>query len=177
MIRSILVTTDGSEASLRALKIACDMARRYEARLEIFHVMLRDVSCDVLRKLIDEGTLTPEQSKALNDHEECFKAQLVSERAIQAFGQIPAPPAVIEAVGRNILTASEKIARSSNVAAVRAVLAAGEPADNILAEADRQKPDLVVMGRHGLNEHKGSFLGGVVHKVLSRLDADCLIVH
>jgi len=38
MFRNITIGIDGSEHSWRALSIACDLARRYEARLHIVHV-------------------------------------------------------------------------------------------------------------------------------------------
>ncbi|MFQ5973774.1 MAG: universal stress protein, partial [Alphaproteobacteria bacterium] len=39
MIKRILVPVDGSDCSMRALDLACDMAGRYEAKVVLLHVV------------------------------------------------------------------------------------------------------------------------------------------
>jgi nucleotide-binding universal stress UspA family protein len=76
----------------------------------------------------------------------------------------------------DLLTPIEQAAKGqleSTLAAVRkrvpraeSVLATGSAADEVLAAADRVKPDLIVMGTHGRHGLRRVFLGSVAEKVV-----------
>lgn len=52
----------------------------------------------------------------------------------------------------------------------------GNPADEILQEAEEGNYDLIVMGSRGLGVFSRSFLGSVSNKVLHHTDTDALII-
>ncbi|SMP61502.1 universal stress protein [Anoxynatronum buryatiense] len=56
------------------------------------------------------------------------------------------------------------------------LLAYGEPAEEILVVAEREKPDLLVMGSRGLSGFGRVMLGSVSTKVLHHTGCDMLIV-
>lgn len=66
MIQSILVAVDGSDHSRRALDMACDLARRYEARLTIVSVAQPNPNADLVwgGTSISLGTRPGEANKA-----------------------------------------------------------------------------------------------------------------
>jgi nucleotide-binding universal stress UspA family protein len=175
MFNTILVATDGSDTSNRAFELSCDLAKRYGADLYAVHVRLRDCSCDALRKLVNVGTLTSLQCEALANYENDFRTSLVSDREVQAFGDILAPPDAVEVAGQRILDHAEKRAKEMGVKRIVPVLASGDAADAILAQAKKIDADLIVLGRNGLTDVSGPFLGGVAHKVATRASAACLI--
>jgi nucleotide-binding universal stress UspA family protein len=71
----------------------------------------------------------------------------------------------------------ERFAASVDGARIgRPVVAAGEPAKEILAAARRLKMDIVVIGTHGLGGIDRLMLGSTVQKVLAQADAPVLAV-
>jgi nucleotide-binding universal stress UspA family protein len=56
------------------------------------------------------------------------------------------------------------------------LLAHGEPADGILEIADREQPDLLIMGSRGLGGFKRVMLGSVSTKVLHHANCDVMVV-
>ena len=59
---------------------------------------------------------------------------------------------------------------------VEAKLRRGNPADEILREAEEEGYDLIVMGSRGLGVFSRSFLGSVSNKVLNHADTNILII-
>ena len=77
-----------------------------------------------------------------------------------------------------MLEATAQRLRESGVGpSIREVLATGDPADVILAEAERENTDLIIMGRRGLNAAERFLLGGVSSKVSSHAHCSVLVVH
>lgn len=56
------------------------------------------------------------------------------------------------------------------------LLAYGEPAEEILVLAEREKPDLLIMGNRGLGGFGRVMLGSVSTKVLHHIHCDMMIV-
>lgn len=59
---------------------------------------------------------------------------------------------------------------------VEAKLRRGNPADEILREAEEEEYDLIIMGSRGLGVFSRSFLGSVSNKVLNHTETNILIV-
>ena len=59
---------------------------------------------------------------------------------------------------------------------VNEVYTVGDPSEGVAAEAERTKPDLLVMGSRGRSSLKGLFLGSVTRGVLARTKLPMLIV-
>jgi len=69
-----------------------------------------------------------------------------------------------------------KEAEQRGVETVAALVEEGDPAATILAAADRQGADLIVMGGRGMSDLAGLVIGSVSHKVLHLAKRPCLIV-
>ena len=52
----------------------------------------------------------------------------------------------------------------------------GDPADNIIAAAEHEKAELLVMGHRGLRNVVGLVMGSVLHKVAHLAECACLTV-
>ena len=68
------------------------------------------------------------------------------------------------------------IAKKGGVEKVATVLLSGDAADAILHYAEREKIDLIVLGKLGFGNFRSVVLGTVSHKVGSRANCSCLIV-
>ena len=100
----------------------------------------------------------------------------------------PAPfPGVVSRIGkeamerihaenheRMLAPARRALARSK--ADVREVAVVGEPAEAILAAAQANKADIVVMGSHGRGSVKGILLGSVSSKVIAQSELPVTII-
>ena len=146
MLDSILVATDASPASNRAINLAADLASRYGASLYVLHVV-RDMQL-------------PPSIKRMAEVE-----RIQGERED-----------VLMYVAEKILDDAEGRARKRGVESVERVVGRGDPAGAITAQAKRRKADLVVLGTRGLGKVKGLLMGSVSRKVANICDAHCLLV-
>ena len=146
MIKSILVATDASPAANRALALAIDMAVRYEAALEIVHV-IRDLQIpDNLRDMA------------------------------QVMNMADARGDVMMFVAEQVLKDARECARNGGVGKVGTYVGKGDPAGAIIAQARRRESDLIVLGTRGLSTTEGALLGSVSRKVANLSKTNCLIV-
>jgi nucleotide-binding universal stress UspA family protein len=146
MINRILVTTDGSPASGRAVGMAAHMALKHEASLYLLNVV-RDMQ------------LPPELKKMAK---------------VENIGQ--ARQDVLDFVADKILGDAERRAKRKGMKAVRKATGHGDPATAIAHYAQRNKIDLIVMGTRGLGSVKGMLMGSVSRKVANACNVNLLIV-
>jgi nucleotide-binding universal stress UspA family protein len=67
-------------------------------------------------------------------------------------------------------------AKESEIHVFRCIRARGDPADEILRNAELKEVDLIVMGSRGLAKFSRVFLGSVSTKVLSDTKCTCIVV-
>ena len=146
MINRILVTTDGSAASNRAVSLAAYMAVKHDAALYLLNV-IRDMQ---------------------------IPAELKKMAQIENIGQ--ARQDVLDFVAEKILGDAERRAKRKGVSSVRKGTGHGDPASAIAKYAQRNKIDLIVMGTRGLGGVKGMLMGSVSRKVTNLSDVSCLII-
>ena len=146
MLNNILVATDASAASNRAINLAADMAGKYGATLHLLYV-------------VREMQLPPE-----------LKKMAEVEKIAGARSD------VLDFVGKKILGDAVTRANKKGAGKVTSSLEHGDPATVILRYAKRRKVDLVVLGTRGLGQVKGMLLGSVSRKVTNISDISCLIV-
>ena len=146
MINRILVTTDGSASSNRAVGLAANMAIKHDASLYLLNV-------------IREMQLPPELKKMAK---------------VENIGQ--ARQDVLDFVAEKILGDGERRAKGKGAKQVRKATAQGDPATAIARYAQRNKIDLIVMGTRGLGNVKGMLMGSVSRKVANSCDVNLLIV-
>ena len=146
MIHTILVATDASPASNKAIDLAADLAVRYGATLRLLHV-IRQMQLPVeLRNMAEVEKLMGSRSE------------------------------VMSFVAKKILADAEARARSVGVTDVHAESIEGEPATTIIDRAAAHGADLIVMGTRGLGTVKSMMLGSVSRKVSNMAGVSCLVV-
>ncbi len=146
MIDRILVTTDGSPASNRAIDLAAHMTIKHGASLYLLNV-------------IREMQLPPELKKMAR---------------VENIGQ--ARQDVLDFVADKIIGDAERRAKRKGVKSVRKATGHGDPATAIAKYAQRNKIDLIVMGTRGLGRVKGMLMGSVSRKVANACNVNLLVV-
>lgn len=151
MMNKILVATDSSAASNRAVEMAAQMAEQYDAELHIIHV-IRDMQIPFEIKEIPE----------LEPH------------ALESFHN--AREEVMRKIAESVLRLAKEKAGKVSAGKIQTVIGAGDPATSILDLARRQNVDLIVIGTRGLGKLKGQIMGSVSRKVSNNAETSCLIV-
>ena len=151
MINRILVATDASAASNRALKMAAQFALLHEAELLLVHV-IRDMQIPYEIKEIPE----------LESHE------------FATFNN--AREEIMRKVAETILRDAREKAEKVGADKVQTAIGTGDPATSILGFVERSEIDLIVIGTRGLGKLKGTILGSVSRKVANNAETSCLIV-
>ena len=145
--RTVVVGTDGSESSLRAVARAGAIAGATGATLV--------VACAYLPTETDDRELSRAQD-------------VLGDEAYQVVGSHPAEDTV--------RTAAER-AGAAGAADVRTVDVQGSPVEALLDVVRREDADLLVVGNRGLNGIKGRLLGSVPADATRRSTCDVLVVH
>jgi nucleotide-binding universal stress UspA family protein len=70
-----------------------------------------------------------------------------------------------------------RLAEEHAVAAYRAVIETGHAAQLIVAYAERERADLLVLGRSGHSQVWGRFMGGTADKIVRHAPCSVLIAH
>ena len=81
-----------------------------------------------------------------------------------------------EIVDRRLFAPLIARARESKIQVFRGICARGDPADEILRNAERRQVDLIVMGSRGLGKFSRVILGSVSTRVLSNAKCTCITV-
>jgi nucleotide-binding universal stress UspA family protein len=146
MLKNILVATDASPASNRAINLAADMAGKYGATLHLLY-SIRDMQL-------------PPELKKMAEVEKIAGARMD----------------VLDFVGQKILSDAQTRAVKKGATTIKTSLEHGDPATTILRYAKRRKVDLIVLGTRGLGQVKGMLMGSVSRKVANLSDVSCLII-
>ena len=145
MVTHILVAVDGSTHADRALAFAADLAVKYEADLTVLNV-------------VSYASTVPLALGAYAELE----------------GLYAESRSVLQEAGAKIVENAAEQARRLGVVDVKTVVELGSPAQSICDAADANGVDVIVMGRRGLSDFTGFFLGSISHKVAH--SADCTVV-
>ena len=146
MIKKILVATDASAASNRAVSMAAYMAACHEAELLILHV-IRDMQLPTLMKK------APELEDFANARED-----------------------IMRQVAEDILHEAEILAKKGGAKKVQTAIGSGDPASSVIGFSKRRNIDMIVIGTRGLGTIKEVLMGSVSRKIANSAEANCLIV-
>jgi len=146
MINKILVATDASAASARAVSFAARLSVLHEAELLILNV-IRDM------QLPPELRDLPEFENFFNTREDLMR------RAAE-----------------KILETARKQARVDGARNIQTAIGSGDPATSVAGFARRRKVDLIVVGTRGLSKIQAASMGSVSRKLLDLTDVNCLVV-
>jgi nucleotide-binding universal stress UspA family protein len=146
MIKKILVATDASPASVRAVSFAARLSVHHEADLLILNV-IRDM------QLPEELRDAPEFESFLNARDDLLR------RAAE-----------------QILKTAKQKAKKEGARNVQTAIGSGDPANSVAGFARRRKIDLIVVGTRGLNKITAASIGSVSRKLLDLTDVNCLVI-
>lgn len=174
MFTKILCSTDGSDHSNKALDLAVDLAKKYDASLVVMHVPHRSENIDALQRFAEiEGLAEPVNTEIQRLHSRDDRIDLA---AGSAFQEAAVSPRLLIEIGEHIVNGAKTHAEQKGLENVDARLETGDPADAILSCIDREGIDCVVMGSRGLSNLAGLFLGSVSHKVANHAACTCITV-
>ena len=145
--QTVVVGTDGSESSLRAVARAGALAGACGATLVI--------ACAYLPAESDEREIAAAKDALRDD-------------AYQVVGSHPAEDTV--------RTAAER-ASKAGATDVKTVAVKGSPVETLLDVVKKESADLLVVGNRGLAGIKGRLLGSVPADATRRSQCDVLVVH
>lgn len=144
--KGILVATDGSEASRRAVERAAALAGVTGQPLYIVNV-IRDMQFpQALSRMAEVERLVGTRSDVLNY------------------------------VAQKILKDAKQQAKKGGAKSIELVTANGDPATRIVETAASKEADLIVVGTRGHGSMAGALLGSVSRKVSNLAEQDVLIV-
>ncbi len=144
--RHLLVPTDGSELSGRAVAQAVELAAALGAQLRVLHVLSNfPISLVGVGELVEASTV----------------------QALVAAGRHQA-----EAILKQALA----VAQAAGVSAASCTRQGSQPHREILAEAEAQGCDLIVMASHGRQGLEGLLIGSETQRVLIHSPIPVLVV-
>lgn len=146
MIKKILVATDASDASARAVIYAAKLSVVHESELLILNV-IRDM------QLPEELRLDPYFESFYNTRDELMR----------------------EAAAR-ILKEARQLAKKEGAKTVQTAIGSGDPATSVAGFARRRNVDMIVVGTRGHSKVKASSMGSVSRKLLNLTEVNCLVV-
>ena len=146
MFRNILVATDGSGPSRRAVKRAVQLAREQKARLTGFYVG-PPWQPAAYAEFVPPATLSPKQHEA-----------------------------AVKKAAERYLGAIKKAASAARVRCKTYYVLAEFPYSEIVRAAKRYRCDLIVMGSHGRRGISRLILGSQASKVLAHSTIPVLVV-
>lgn len=154
-IRSILYATDLSKNSAYAFRYAVNSAQKHDAQIHIFHVIetVSHAAEGYLQWVVAQEKL----DKAREETRQSLVKRI--EDRLMEFAE------------RELKDDPETLKR---VAPVKVVF--GDPAVEILGEAEDPKYDIVILGTHGKGIIGHTFLGSVSEKVLHRITKPVFII-
>jgi nucleotide-binding universal stress UspA family protein len=154
LFERILVTLDGSEHSVQALRAAIQIARKFNGKLTLVHVYAITVAPIVVP---EPTTLTPSGVPVVTPAE--------VSRMIEAARE----------VGQRILDDGEKEVKSENVQ-VESTLKEGSTVQEITRLAKEGNFDLIVIGAKGVGRLRELLLGSVSEGVMKHAPCPVLVV-
>ena len=147
-IKKILVTIDGSKSSKKATEYAISLAEKYDAQLIILYVLYSELGFAYSNLL---GVTTP---KAIQDVLETQKNEVQ-----KWFDEV-----------KNKL-------KTSNISVMdKIIISASSIVGEIVAFADKEKIDLIILGTRGRTGFKKLLLGSVAEGVVTHSSCPVMVV-
>jgi nucleotide-binding universal stress UspA family protein len=146
MFKNILIPTDGSKLSQKAVLVGVELAKSIGAKATAFYAA-PPATPIVYRDSLPVGYTTP------SEH-----AQMIERTVAQYLGFV------------------EKAAKKARVPCETVHVTSDYPEDEILKIAKKKKCDLIVMATHGHGGLRGMLIGSVTQKVLNRSEIPVMII-
>jgi nucleotide-binding universal stress UspA family protein len=153
LFEKILVPLDGSEHSLKALRVATKIAKKFSGKISLIHVYYVSAVPTVLP---EPTTLSP-------------------PIPIMTPGEVSRTIEVTRKAGLNILAEGEQKVKAEGVQ-VETVLKEGHVVQEIINTAAGGKFDLIVIGARGVSKIRELLLGSVTDGVIHHASCPVLVM-
>ncbi|MFP4332742.1 MAG: universal stress protein [Campylobacterales bacterium] len=146
MFKKILVPLDGSKKSYKALEIACELALKLDAEINILSVF---------------------------KHHSFMEASLSMMKGRDELENLDE---ILSQYSKEIVSKGKEMLTKKGLTNVRGFVKVGTAAKEILEFAKEHENDLIVIGSQGHGDLSGYLLGGVSHKVTGLAKCPVMVV-
>lgn len=174
MFKTILVATDDSANSCRAVEFAGDIASKYEARLILLHVIHPLQINKEFKRMLEVEKLTA-ASPRLRQIASRFP-ETVAENLVSLNEGVNASYRYLQVLAEQVLEHASSLVRKHGREEVETRVEDGDPAHEILQCAKRENADLILLGSRGPGDLKELLMGSVSYKVSQYAKCSCVIV-
>jgi nucleotide-binding universal stress UspA family protein len=147
MFKHILLPTDGSKLSDRAVQRGIEFAKAIKARITTVHAVPE------FRMIVEEGFMSPMSAE--------LKKRFENESQQHA---------------KKMLAKVEKVAKTAGVKCEAVAVVSDFPYQKIIETAKKKKCDLIIMASHGRKGLSSLLLGSETAKVLTHSKIPVLVV-
>jgi len=178
-MKTILVPTDGSATADAALDVAIDLAQKHGAGIRLLHVLLRDKDAFDLLRLPDLATAGAEVTDTLDKLAQAPRVERLASDILAhpEAPDRPVPEELLRQIAAHVLRRAGGRAEARGVAAKALDVADGAAAPAIVAVAERDGIDTIVIGMRGLRQIEAVTLGSVSQEVCQKARCTCIAVH
>ncbi len=163
-MHTILVPIEGSDHALKALRIACDLATKYDGKIALLYVLAEGKGGSELLNLRDVKPLNSEIVTALKETRDSGK------RVARV------PVSLRKKIGKIVLGKAASKVRRLGLEVDILEIEQGDPAECIVIARKRIKASTIVMGSRGVSRDQAKTFGSVSHKVFEMADCTCISV-
>jgi len=146
MFKKILVPIDGSERGYEALKLACEVSKKFDSEIHILSVYRHHSLMESSISMVRGGV----EFENLED--------------------------ILGSYAQELVEVGKKIAIDSGLTKVKGFTRCGQIAKQILNIAKKNENDLIVIGKQGTGDLSGYLLGGTSHKISGLAKVPVLVV-
>ena len=146
-MKKILLATNGTDHSARALAFGTDLAVKYGAEVLLLHVV--------------------KESGVPQEIKEYISAEEIAE---------PPEAVFLEIVGKNIINKCRAECVNGGVNNIQTIVLKGDPATKIIQTAEEHEVEAIILGSHSEDALLGRLIGSVTRKVLHAAPCTCIIV-
>jgi len=161
-MHTILVPVDGSDHSLKALHIACDLGEKYGGKIALLHILTPSRTASDVQKLAIAGQFDSRT-----------RAEL---KSLAAGDPGPIPAETCRTIGRTILEDAAGRVHRRGLEVDVLDMETGDPAEAIILAQRRIGASTIAMGCRGEANSARSVFGSVSNRVFERADCTCLSV-
>lgn len=156
MVKKILVALDGSVQSKNALQHATEMCQKFDAQLNLVNVLdTGHVPEELVHMAEVEHIIEPED----------VTADVPLAAAPHGYRQSFLDDKMHAIISEKIIEDAVREAGRKGIKGINTFIERGDPADRILAIAERTGADMIVMGSRGIGPLKALLVGSVSQKV------------
>ncbi|WP_417897465.1 universal stress protein [Bacillus haimaensis] len=163
---NILIAYDGSEGSVKALKLGIDMMRRLDTNITVLQVLEEKMTgAPISSRQPEVMPVGGFGLEGMNMYANNVKERVPTDRPSQATNNDPTEESAMEI--------RELLAQERVEAPVEVMF--GDPAKSICKFAETQNHDLIIIGSRGLGGLKKLILGSVSDKVTNSATCPVLV--